>query len=76
MACFYNSNRDMLILKCDSCGKTVDLYKGQTDRLLKHDYMRGNGWKTYKHNKRWIDLCPECKTALEQKKRESFLMNL
>ena len=57
MSCYYSHYRDMLILKCDGCGKTVDLYKGETDKCLKHDYIKVNGWKTEKRGNRWIDIC-------------------
>ena len=74
MSCFYSSYRNMLVLKCDGCGASVDLFKGETDRCLKHDYIREHGWKTYKDkNGKWKDICPKCKTAMEDAKREKWL---
>ena len=73
MSCYYSASRDMLVLKCDSCKKTVDLFKGQTDKLLKHDWIRENGWKTMKKNDKWLDICEECKKALEEKKRQEWI---
>ena len=73
MACKYVINRDMLVLICDSCGRIDDIAKGQTDRLLANDYVHKNGWRTEKMNGKWIHLCPECKKAVEEKKRRIFL---
>lgn len=73
MSCFYDSRRDMLKLKCDCCRKIVDLYKGETDRLLANDWIRKNGWKTIKIGKRFIHVCPECKAAIEKRYREEWL---
>lgn len=73
MSCYYQNARDMLVLKCDSCKVVVDLYQGQTDRLMKHDYIRENGWKTMKLDGRWVDLCPDCKSALYEARREAFI---
>lgn len=73
MSCYYSEKRDMLMLKCDGCGVIEDLYKGQTDRLLKHDWIHQHGWKTMKYHNRWVDICPDCKSALYAKKREAWL---
>lgn len=74
MSCYYNGHRDMLILRCDGCGSSTDLYKGQTDRLLKHAFIRENGWKTYKDKAgKWNDICPACKAARESEIRSRWL---
>lgn len=74
MSCYYSKYRDMLVLKCDGCGNSVDLYKGETDRTLKHYYIKEHGWKTYKDKRgKWIDICPNCKTAREDSKRAMWL---
>lgn len=72
MSVYYSKYRDMLVLKCDGCGEAVDLYKGETDRLLAHDYIRTNGWKTTRSNGVWINICPECKKAVQDQRRRSF----
>ena len=73
MSCYYNEYRDMLVLKCDSCGEKVDLYKGETDRLLKHDYIKEHGWLSTKMFNKWLDLCPDCRSALRDRNRSIFL---
>lgn len=73
MSCFYDSRRDMLVLKCDCCGKKVDLYKGETDRLLANDWIHKNGWKTIKIVNCFNQVCPECKAAIEERYREEWM---
>lgn len=73
MACFYSSKHDMLVLKCDACGCSVDLYRGETDRTLKLDYIRENGWKMLKMGGKWLDICRACKAEMERKKRDAFM---
>ena len=73
MSCYYQTKRDMLILKCDVCGKQVDLFRHETDRTLKHDYIHENGWKTMKDHEAWIDICSDCKQALEDVKRQKWI---
>lgn len=74
MSCYYSTYTDYLTLKCDVCGKKVKLYKGETDRLLKHSWMNDNGWICRKaNNGKWMDVCNECKTAIEDWKRKSFI---
>lgn len=75
MSCYHDRHRDMLVLKCDGCGKTVDLYEGETDRCLCHDYIHKHGWKTQKKNGRWINICDECVVAVQSAKRERFVNN-
>ena len=62
-----------LYLRCDGCGKTVLCCKDQTDRLLANDYIHENGWRTVKRGAKWIHACPDCKAAIEAKKREEFI---
>lgn len=73
MSCYYETRRDMLVLKCDSCGEKVDLYKHQTDKTLKHDYMREHGWGTFERREKWYDLCNICNESLKVKRREEFV---
>lgn len=72
MSSFVSSAGD-LYLKCDGCTLTVLTDKGQTDRLLVNDYIRENGWKTMKKKNKWINLCPDCKKAFYEKRREEWL---
>lgn len=76
MSVFYNGRDDMLKLKCDSCRKIVDLYKGETDRLLAHDWIHEHGRKTIKIKDIWINVCPACKEAIEAKHRERFIESI
>lgn len=73
MSCWYSVRNDMLMLRCDVCRTTVELYKGQTDRLLKHDYMRSHGWRCEKREEKWFDICPECDAAIKQSRREAWI---
>ena len=74
MSCYYNKYRDMLVLKCDACGKQIDLYKGSTDRLDRLLWERENAWKTKRmDNGKWADYCKECLTAVEEKKRQAWV---
>lgn len=73
MSCYYNSRRMMLVLRCDSCGRAEDIAEKQTDRLLKHEWIREHGWKTVKTTERFADLCEDCKRALEEKKRQDWI---
>ena len=73
MSCFYSAYTDTLMLRCDVCRKTVSLYKGETDRLLKHDYMKENGWRCQKKEEKWMDFCPDCIAAMEQRRREKCI---
>ena len=73
MSCYYDSRRDMLVLRCDGCGKKVDLYKGETDRLLCHDYIRENGWKTQKRRGKWENICDECVKAIQDQRRQEYI---
>lgn len=61
--------------KCDSCGKTELVAENQTDRLLANDYFKENNWKTIKTAERWINVCPECISALESKKRDIWVIS-
>ena len=76
MACFYQAGRNMLVLQCDVCKTVVDIYRGETDRLLANYYIRENGWKATKINGKWMQLCPECKKAMETKRREKFMAQI
>lgn len=73
MSVFYNTKRDMLMIMCDACKKTEDLYKHETDRLIAHSWIREHGWKTMKKNDKWINICKECKEALENSRRQKWL---
>lgn len=73
MSIFYDGKRDMLRLKCDSCHKTVDLFRGQTDRLLAHDWIHEHGWKTMNTNKGWANVCPICRETIETEHRKRFI---
>lgn len=72
MSCFNDRHNDLVLL-CDGCGEKVLLYHNQTDKLLKHSYIKENGWKTVKLFEKWVDLCPKCKTAMQDAKREAFV---
>lgn len=72
----YEARRDMLVILCDGCGLKHDLYKGQTDRCLAHDWIKENGWKTMKHHGQWINICPNCKKAYEDAKRALWLKGM
>ena len=73
MSVFYNSKKDMLQLKCNGCDLTENLYKGQTDRTVAHDWIHTHGWRTMKINGEWQNLCPDCYNALRTKTRERWL---
>ena len=74
MSCYYNEYKGALMLRCNACGKTEELYKGETDRLLKHGWMKEHGWKTRKTvYGEWIDLCPDCIAAEEEHRRKEFV---
>ena len=73
MSCFYQSYRNMLVLKCDGCGITEDLYEWETDRLLANDWIKEHGWKTMKQGSRWINICPRCKKAFEDARRDHWI---
>ena len=73
MSVYYNDRKDMLVLKCNGCGRTEDLYKGETDRLLANDWIHEHNWKTVKTNSGWHNLCPDCKEAFYAKRREKYL---
>ena len=73
MSCFYEHHTDMLKLKCDSCKRIVNLYKGETDRLHANEYCHDNGWIITKRGGRWLHLCPECKKAIEEHNRRKFI---
>ena len=49
-----------LWLKCDFCGKMELVYENQSDRLLIHDYIKENGWRTFKAADKWYNICPSC----------------
>lgn len=73
MSCYYSALRDMLVLKCDGCGRTVDLGKGETDRCLCHAYIHENGWKTMRRRGKWLNICDECLAELLSINRKKFL---
>lgn len=64
-----------VIIRCDGCGRKETVAEGQTDRLLVNDYVHANGWKTTKKDDRWINLCPDCVSALREKRRNEWLKN-
>ena len=76
MSCYYHTKREMLVLKCDACGKQVDIAQYRTDRTLKNNYIRENGWRTMKHHEKWMDICPDCKKAFEEAKRELWIATI
>lgn len=76
MSVFYDRHSDMLKLKCDCCRKVENLYKGETDRLLAHDWIHEHKWKTIKIKDIWINVCPICREAIEAKHRERFIESM
>lgn len=77
MSCYVDFYRNMLVLRCDGCGTKVDLWPDQTDRLLANIYMKENGWKAMKlKSGKWIQICPDCKSAYYSAKRESWLKKM
>lgn len=73
MSCYYSTHRKMLVLKCDGCGRLVDLYNGETDRTLANDYIHENGWKTMKDGGKWINICHDCVAAMQEQKRRAWV---
>lgn len=67
MAIFYSRYTGALMLRCDCCRETVELYKGETDRLLAHDWMKEHLWKTRKVNDKFMIFCPYCNEAINRK---------
>ena len=76
MSVFYDRHSDMLKLKCECCRKVENLYKGETDRLLAHDWIHEHKWKTIKIKDIWINVCPICREAIEAKHRERFIESM
>lgn len=46
-----------LILECDSCSSYVDDFFDFQEII---DYKKNNGWKNYKIEREWVDICPNC----------------
>lgn len=60
-------------VKCDACGfklytDTTGYFFGEHMRTAKQ-----KGWLITKSNNKWLNLCPECKQALEEKRRKEWL---
>lgn len=64
-----NGDNFDLWIKCDGCGKTAEVYAHTTDRVLVHDFIKQYGWRTLKAENKWLNICPECKKALEERKK-------
>lgn len=77
MSCYFGKwyGEDALILKCDVCGGKMLVICNETDRLLKHDYMKQNGWRRRKESGKWKDICAKCLNFEKQSKRKKFFMN-
>lgn len=60
-------------IKCDGCGRVELVEEGQTDRLLINNYVHEHNWKTKKEHGRWVNYCPDCISALREKKRAEWL---
>ncbi|MBQ9298785.1 MAG: hypothetical protein IJ223_07195 [Clostridia bacterium] len=45
------------ILQCDMCSNYIDDFFDFQEAV---DYKRNNGWKNFKLEREWIDLCPNC----------------
>ena len=63
-------------VKCDACGfklytDTTGFFFGEHMKIAKQ-----NGWLITKDNDKWLNLCPKCKQALEDKKREKWLASI
>lgn len=70
---FFSAYKDRLIGKCDACGKTVEGYKGETDRCeLTCGIFKDEGWMQKKEHGKWKHFCPECKAYYYQAKRQSY----
>ena len=63
-------------IKCDGCGKAELVAENQSDRLFVNDFVHENGWRTMKDGNKWINICPVCKMALEEKKRADFIRKM
>lgn len=60
-------------VKCDACG--YKLYT-DTDGFCYGEHMKKakqSGWLITKDHDKWLNLCPDCKKALEAKKRAKWL---
>lgn len=74
MSVFYQYKKDRIKLVCDGCGFSPEpsIFEGQSDRLIANGYMHEEGWQITKCKQKWIHLCPECKKAIQEKKRAEF----
>ena len=45
------------ILQCDMCSNYIDDFFDFQEAV---DYKRNNGWKNFKLEREWIDVCPNC----------------
>jgi hypothetical protein len=66
-------SRGNIYAKCDGCGKRELVAENQTDRLLANDYFREHGWKTRKTENGWVNICPDCVSAVYAKRRERWV---
>lgn len=60
-------------VKCDACG--FKLYT-DTEGQCFGEHIRTakqNGWLITKKKEKWLNICPKCKQALEEKKRAEWL---
>lgn len=66
-------NEDLNGVKCDACG--FKLYANIEGQLF-GEHMRiakAEGWLITKEHNKWLNLCPKCKQALEEKRRQEWL---
>ena len=71
-----NFNETLNGVKCDACG--FKLYT-DTEGQCFGEHMRiakGKDWLITKENNEWLNLCPECKKAREEKKRAEWLATI
>ena len=61
-------------LICDECGLTINRDENKFGGTFcsfddAKNYAKNNGWQLRKENDRWINICPECKRAIYNKRR-------
>ena len=61
-----------LWVKCDICGHAELVEKNQTDRCAVNNWIHDNNWRTTKRGQKWINICPECIKAQEEKRRKEY----
>lgn len=58
-----------LILECDSCSSYVEDFFDFQEII---DYKKNNGWKNYRVEKMWVDVCPNCVSKFNNQTRWKY----